>query len=138
MATEPLVLLIFFFLPRNLEQRRPIQNTTPIYDLNSDGQIGFGDFLTFVAGFGSDGTQWYIPITFENHTAQILSIAVGTETQTLLTQTIQAGITLIRVPIPRDIIASRDPTSTHPIPIWAQVADFIQTRSTWISLSPPA
>ncbi|MDE2954290.1 MAG: EF-hand domain-containing protein, partial [Gemmatimonadota bacterium] len=100
----------------------------PIYDLDSDGQIGFGDFLAFADGFGSDGTQWYIPITFENHTAQPLNIVVGTETQILLTQTIEAGTTRIRVSIPRDILASRDP-SIYPIPIWAQVADFIQTRS---------
>ena len=107
----------------------------PVYDLDSDGQIGFGDFLTFVAGFGSDGMQWYIPITFENPTTQPLNIVVGTETQTLLTQTIEAGTTRIRVPVPRDIIASRDP-SIYPIPIWAQVADFIQTRSSWISYVP--
>ena len=107
----------------------------PIYDLDSDEQIGFGDFLTFAAGFGSDGTRWYIPITFENHTTQSLNIVVGTETQILLTQTIEAGTTRIRVPIPRDIIASRDP-SIHPIPIWAQVADFIQTRSSSVSYVP--
>ena len=107
----------------------------PIYDLDSDGQIGFGDFLTFAAGFGSGGTQWYIPITFENATTQPLNIVVGTETQILLTQTIEAGTTRIRVPIPRDILASRDP-SIYPIPIWAQVADFIQTRSSSISYVP--
>ena len=60
---------------------------------------------------------------------------VGTETQILLTQTIEAGTTRIRVPIPRDILASRDP-SIYPIPIWAQVADFIQTRSSSISYVP--
>ncbi len=107
----------------------------PIYDLDSDGQIGFGDFLTFAAGFGSGGTQWYIPITLENATTQPLNIVVGTETQILLTQTIEAGTTRIRVPIPRDILASRDP-SIYPIPIWAQVADFIQTRSSSISYVP--
>ena len=107
----------------------------PVYDLDSDGQIGFGDFLTFATGFGSDGTQWYIPITFENATTQPLNIVVGTEMQTLLTQTIQTGTTRIRVPIPRDILTSRDP-SIHPIPIWAQVADFIQTRSSSISYIP--
>ena len=107
----------------------------PVYDLDSDGQIGFGDFLTFAAGFGSDGTQWYIPITFENATTQPLNIVVGTEMQILLTQTIQTGTTRIRVLIPRDILTSRDP-SIHPIPIWAQVADFIQTRSSSISYIP--
>ena len=108
----------------------------PIYDLDSDGQIGFGDFLTFASGFGSDGTQWYIPITYENHTTQPLSIEIGTEIQTLLTQIIQPGTTQIRVPIPRDILASRDPTNTHPIPIWAQVENFIQTRNNWTSYLP--
>ena len=88
----------------------------PIYDLDSDGQIGFGDFLTFASGFGSDGTRWYIPITYENHTAQPLSIEIGTEIQALLTQTIQPGTTQIRVPIPRYILASRDPTRYTPHP----------------------
>ncbi len=108
----------------------------PACDLDSDGAIGFGDFLAFAAGFGSDGTQWHLPITFENHTAQSLSIEVGTETQALSTQTIGVGTTQIRVPIPRDLLAARDPSDTYPIPIWAQVAGFIQTRISWISYVP--
>ncbi|MDP6039485.1 MAG: DUF4955 domain-containing protein, partial [Candidatus Latescibacteria bacterium] len=106
------------------------------FDLNSDGTIGFSDFLAFAAGFGSNGIQWYVPVTLENHTAAPLSIELGSDTQTLSAQTIQAGITEVKVPISTSLLAGRDTSDTFPVPIWAQVSDFVHTRQNWISYLP--
>lgn len=108
----------------------------PGYDLDGDGAIGFGDFLIFAAGFGANVDTWHIPIRFENHTADSLSIEVGTGVRVLSTHAIGAGTTQIRVTVPQTLLNGRDPTETHPIPIWAQVVGFVQTRNRWTSHVP--
>ena len=107
----------------------------PIYDLDADGNIGFGDFLVFARGYGS-GIRTHIPIAFENHTATPLSIEVGTAARVLATHTVPAGTTRVRVPIPQTLLAGRDPTEIYPIPIWAQVAGYVQTRNRWTAYVP--
>ena len=97
------------------------------------------------AGYGADQYYWNIPIEFQNHATQPLRVSVGSEAQTLSTQTILPGPNLVTVSIHPDFLQRRFHRSVaHPdfldglddtgrILLWAQVAGYSHTRRHWTS-----
>ena len=83
------------------------------------------------AGPAANQYRWYVPIEFQNNATQPLWISVGSETQTLLIQTILPGTNHVLMPIRSDFVDRFKDTDR--IPLWAQVADYRHTRRHWTS-----
>ncbi|MDA0711665.1 MAG: glycosyl hydrolase family 28-related protein, partial [bacterium] len=106
------------------------------YDLNGDGQVGFGDFISFSQNFGSDGSAWSLPVTVTNVTSEVVTLSIGSGTTSFGSPTVAPGNQTLQMPLPRALVADRNPSETFALPVWVQVSDFTQTRQASVAYVP--
>jgi hypothetical protein len=111
------------------------------FDLDASGDIGFTDFVTFSQGFGASRGRWNVPLSVTNESQDSLTVTVGSQTSTVLSNRIGIGTSDVVVELPARAVTNRDTADSYPVDLWAQVTGLAETRTastTYIPQSGPS